>query len=99
MNRKRQVVFSSVLGVFYIGLILGGFGLHFWTVKMIYHLQGRGLAIVAFMFPVGAEVFWALREWRLLGFVNLKGKFLDLLLRLAGDSWAYLTPSLQRKIP
>ena len=71
MNRKRQVVFLSVLAVFYVGLILGGFGLHFWTVKMIYHLQGRGVAILAFMFPVGAEVFWALKEWRLLGFVNL----------------------------
>jgi hypothetical protein len=71
MNRKRQVVFLTVLGVFYIGLILGGFGLHFWTVKMVYHLQGRGVAILAFMLPVGAELFWAIKESLALGFVNV----------------------------
>ena len=54
MNRARQVILLSVLDIFYIGLILGGFSLHFWTVKMVYHVEGRGW-IVAFMFPVGAE--------------------------------------------
>ena len=70
MNRARQVVLLSVLGIFYIGLILGGFGLHFWTVKMVYHVEGRGW-IVAFMFPVGAEIYWAIKEWRVIGFANL----------------------------
>jgi hypothetical protein len=60
----------SVLGVFYIGLILGGFALHFWTVKMVHYVEGRGW-IVALLFPVGSELYWAVKEWRLLGFVNL----------------------------
>ena len=71
MNRVLQVALLRILGGFYTGLILGGFGLHFWTVKMVYHVQGRGVAIVAFMFPVGAEVFWAIKEWRAVGFANL----------------------------
>ena len=70
MNRARQVVLLRVLGVFYIGLILGGFGLHFWTVKIVHHVEGRGW-IVALMFPVGAEIYWAIKEWRVVGFANL----------------------------
>jgi hypothetical protein len=70
MNRARQVVLLRVLGVFYIGLILGGFGLHFWTVKMVRHVEGRGW-IVALVFPVGAEMYWAIKEWRVLGFANV----------------------------
>ena len=58
------------LGVFYLGLILGGFGLHFWTVKIVHHIEGRGW-IVALMFPVGAEIYWAIKEWRLVGFGNI----------------------------
>lgn len=71
MNRGRQIILLSILGIFYIGLILGGLGLHFWTVKMAYHAEGRGLAIVTFIFPVGAEIFWAIKEWRIFGFANL----------------------------
>src|SRR5882672_3640574 len=48
---------------------LGGFGLHFWTVKMVRHVEGRGW-IVALMSPVGAEIYWAIKEWRLGGFAN-----------------------------
>jgi len=70
MNRERPVVLLRVLGVLYIGLILGGFGLHFWTVKMVRHVEGRGW-IVALMSPVGAEIYWAIKEWRLVGFANL----------------------------
>jgi len=58
MNRARQVVLLRVLGVFYIGLILGGFGLHFWTVKIVHYLEGRAW-IAALLFPVGAEIYWA----------------------------------------
>ena len=58
------------LGVFYIGLILGGFGLHFWTVKMVRHIEGRNW-IIALMFPVGAEIYWAIKEWRVLGSANI----------------------------
>jgi hypothetical protein len=71
MNRARQIVLLRTLGVFYVGLILGGFGLHFWTFKIVYHVEGRGSAILALMFPVGAEIYWALKEWRLLGFANI----------------------------
>ena len=70
MNRERQLALLRVLGVFYIGLILGGFGLHFWTVKMVRHLEG-GNWIVAFLFPVGAEIYWAIKEWRVVGFANV----------------------------
>ena len=71
MNRERQLVLLGVLGGFYIGLILGGLGLHFWTIKMVHHLEGRGPAIMAFMFPVGAEIFWAMKRWHAVGFTNL----------------------------
>ena len=70
MNRARQVVLLRVLGVFYLGLILGFFGLHFWTVKIVQHVEGRGW-IAALVFPVGAEIYWAIKEWRLAGFANL----------------------------
>ena len=60
-----------VLFVSYIGLILGGFGLHFWTVKIVHHVEGRGSAILALMLPVGAEIYWAIKEWRLIGFANI----------------------------
>jgi hypothetical protein len=70
MNRARQVVLLRILGVFYIGLILGGFGLHFWTVKMVHYVEGRGW-IVALMSPVGAEIYWAIKVWRMVGFANL----------------------------
>lgn len=70
MDRGRQVVLLRALGVFYIGLILGGFGLHFWTVKIVQHVEGRSW-IVALMFPVGAEIYWAIKEWRLVGFANI----------------------------
>jgi hypothetical protein len=69
MNRARQVVLLRILGVFYIGLILGGFSLHFWTVKMVRHVEGRGW-IVALLSPVGAEIYWAIKEWRSAGFAN-----------------------------
>ena len=26
---------------------------------------------MALMFPVGAEVYWAIKEWRVVGFANL----------------------------
>ena len=71
MNRSRQLVWLRLLFVFYIGLILGGFGLHFWTVKVVRHVEGRGSAIVAFMFPVGAEIYWAIKEWRAFGIANI----------------------------
>ena len=71
MNRARQVVLLRVLGVSYIGLILGGFGLHFWTVKIVNHVEGRFSAIVALVFPVGAEIYWAMKEWHAVGFANL----------------------------
>jgi len=61
MNRARQVILSRVPGIFYIGLLPGGFGLHFWTVKIIRHVEGRGW-IVVLMFPAGAEVCWAIKE-------------------------------------
>ena len=70
MNRARQVILLRVPGIFYIGLLPGGFGLHFWTVKIVRHVEGRGW-IVALMFPVGAEVYWAIKEWRVVGFANL----------------------------
>jgi hypothetical protein len=70
MNRARQVVLLRVLGVFYLGLILGFFGLHFWTVKIVQHVEGRGW-IAALVFPVGAEIYWAIKEWRVVGFANL----------------------------
>jgi len=71
MNRARQIVFLRALGVVYFGLILGGFGLHFWTFKIVYHVEGRGSAVLALLFPVGAEIYWALKEWRLFGFANI----------------------------
>ena len=71
MNRARQLVWLRLLGVFYLGLILGGLGLHFWTVKVVHHVEGRGSAIVAFMFPVGAEIYWAIKQWRALGYANI----------------------------
>ena len=70
MNRTRQLILLRTLGVFYIGLILGGFGLHFWTVKMVRHIEGRNW-IMALMFPVGAEIYWAIKEWRVIGFANI----------------------------
>ena len=59
MNRARQLIALRILGLFYIALILGGLSLHFWTVKMVHYVEGRGW-IVAFMFPVGAEIYWAI---------------------------------------
>jgi len=71
MDRARQLVWLRLLFVFYIGLILGGCGLHYWTVKIVHHVEGRGSAIVALMLPVGAEIYWAIKEWRAFGFANL----------------------------
>jgi hypothetical protein len=71
MNRARQIVWLRLLFVFYIGLILGGLSLHFWTVKMVLYVQGRGYAMVALVIPVGAEIYWAIKVWRSLGFANL----------------------------
>ena len=71
MNRALQIVWLRLLFVLYICLILGGFGLHFWTVKVVLHVEGRGSAIVALMIPVGAEIYWAIKEWRVFGFVNV----------------------------
>ncbi len=71
MNRASQIVWLRLLFVLYVGLILGGFGLHFWTVKVVHHVEGRGSAIVALIFPVGAEIYWAIKEWRTVGFVNV----------------------------
>jgi hypothetical protein len=71
MNRARQLVWLRLLFVFYIGLILGGCGLHYWTVKIVYHVEGRGSAIVALILLVGAEIYWAIKEWRDFGFANL----------------------------
>ena len=70
MNRARQTVWLRLLGVFYIGLILGGLSLHFWTVKVVLHVEGRGSAVLALVIPVGAEIYWAIKEWRLGGFAN-----------------------------
>jgi hypothetical protein len=71
MNRARQLVWLRLLFVFYLGLILGGCGLHYWTVKIVHHVEGRGSAIVALILPVGAEIYWAIKEWRAIGFANL----------------------------
>ncbi len=71
MNRARQIVWLRLLFVLYVGMILGGFGLHFWTVKVVHHVEGRGSAIVALIFPVGAEIYWAIKEWRAVGFANV----------------------------
>jgi hypothetical protein len=71
MNRAREAFCLRLLGVFYIGLILGGFSLHFWTVKVVLHVEGRGSAVLALVIPVGAEIYWAIKEWRSLGFANL----------------------------
>jgi hypothetical protein len=71
MNRVREVVWLRLLFVFYIGLILGGCGLHYWTIKMVHHAEGRGSAIVALIAPVGAEIYWAIKEWRGVGFANI----------------------------
>ena len=59
------------LGVLYIGLILGGLGIHFWTVKVVNHTEGLRSAIVALIFPVGAEVYWAIKQWRAVGIANI----------------------------
>ena len=71
MNRALEVVLLRTLFVSYIGLILGGFGLHFWTVKIVAHIEGRGAAILALIFPGGAEIYWTIKEWRLVGFANI----------------------------
>ena len=71
MNRAHQTIWLRILGVFYIGLVLGGLSLHFWTVKMVLHAEGHGSAIVALVIPVGAEIYWATKLWRSLGFANL----------------------------
>ena len=70
MNRQHEIVFLRILLIFYVGLLLGGFGLHFWTVKMVRHVQGRGW-IVALVSPVGAEIYWAVKQWRGVGFANV----------------------------
>jgi len=70
MKRSRHLLLLRVLIVCYILLILGGLGLHFWTVKMVRHVEGRGW-IVAFIFPVGAEIYWAIKQWRGIGFANI----------------------------
>jgi hypothetical protein len=62
---------SSAAAILYVGLILAGIGLHFWTVSLAYHVEGIGPAIVALLFPVGAELLWAFRAWREVGFANL----------------------------
>ena len=71
MNRVRELVWLRLLFVFYIGLILGGCGLHYWTIKMVYYAEGRGSAIVALIAPVGAEIYWGIKEWREVGFANI----------------------------
>jgi len=71
MNKAPETLWLRLLLVFYIGLILGGLSLHFWTVKMVLHVEGRGSAIVALVIPVGAEIYWAVKVWRSLGFANL----------------------------
>jgi hypothetical protein len=56
MNKALESLCLLVLGVFYIGLVLGGFSLHFWTVKKVLHVEGRSSAILAFVIPVEAEI-------------------------------------------
>jgi hypothetical protein len=48
---------SGAAAILYVGLILPGVGLHFWTVSMAYHVEGIGPAILALLFPIGAELF------------------------------------------
>ena len=38
---------------------------------MVLYVQGRGYAMVALVIPVGAEIYWAIKVWRSLGFANL----------------------------
>jgi hypothetical protein len=71
MKREHEVIVLRLIFALYIGLILGAFGLHYWTVKIAYHVQGRGGALGAFMFPVGAEIYWAIKGWRATGFSDL----------------------------
>jgi hypothetical protein len=61
---------SEAAAILYVGLILAGVGLHVWTVSMAYHVEGIGLAIVALLFPIGAEPVWAFKAWREFGFAN-----------------------------
>jgi hypothetical protein len=62
---------SGAAAILYVGLILPGVGLHFWTVSMAYHVEGIGPAILALLFPIGAELFWAFKAWREFGFANI----------------------------
>ena len=61
----------GTVAILYVGLILAGIGLHFWTVSLAYHVEGIGPAVVALLFPIGAELFWAFKAWREFGFTNI----------------------------
>jgi hypothetical protein len=41
---------SRAAAILYVGLILGGVGLHVWTVSLAYHVEGIGPAILRFCF-------------------------------------------------
>jgi hypothetical protein len=62
---------SRAAAILYVGLVLAGIGLHFWTVSLAYHVEGIGSAIVALLFPVGAELLWVFKAWREFGFANI----------------------------
>jgi hypothetical protein len=64
-------VLSRAAAILYVGLILAGVGLHVWTVSIAYHVEGIGPAILALLFPVGAELLWAFKAWREVGFANI----------------------------
>ena len=62
---------SRAAAILYVGLILAGIGLHFWTVSIAYHVEGIGPAILALLFPVGAELLWPFKAWCEVGFANI----------------------------
>src|SRR5437016_6234203 len=64
-------VLSGTAAILYVGLILAGIGLHFWTVSIAYHWEGLAPAILALLIPIGAELFWAFKVWHEVGFANL----------------------------
>lgn len=55
----------------YIGLAPAGMAIHCWTVVIAYHASGVSSAILAFMIPVGAELFCVAKTWGMAGFATL----------------------------
>jgi hypothetical protein len=61
-----------VSGSTFIVLAILGVAIHVWTIIIAYGVSGFWFAILAFIFPVLAELYWGFRVWIMAGtIINL----------------------------